>query len=141
MRALFLDSLLLNLNLRIDMLLTPGCHHQFGTVTLGPLLQLLTGRVEGQSGGTCEHPGCDITLMSLDTCPHHLFQALLISQNGLGVRVVVAAEPLISLSHNLPGLYSTPSSLTSRSFTSSASVTCLASDSLGANEPMGVSIR
>ena len=76
------------------MLLTPGCHHQFGTVTLGPLLQLLTGRVEGQSGGTCEHPGCDITLMSLDTCPHHLFQFLLIGQNRLRVRVVVTAEPV-----------------------------------------------
>ena len=76
------------------MLLTPGCHHQFRTVAFGPLLQLLTGRVEGQPRGACEHPGCDITLMSLDTCPHHLFQLLLIGQNRLSVRVVVAAEPV-----------------------------------------------
>ena len=76
------------------MLLTPGCHHQFRTVAFGPLLQLLTGRVEGQSGGTCEHAGRDITLMFLDTIPHHLFQFLLIGQNRLSVRVVVAAEPV-----------------------------------------------
>ena len=101
------------------MLLAPGCHHQLGTVAFGPLLQLLAGRVEGQPRGACEHACRDIALIFLDTIPHHL----------------------ISLSHNLPGLYSTPSSLTSRSFTSSASVTCLANDSLGANEPMGVSIR
>ena len=57
-------------------------------------LQLFTGRVEGQSGGTCEHASRDIALMLLDTIPHHLFQLLLIGQNRLSVRVVITTEPV-----------------------------------------------
>ena len=38
------------------MLLTSGCHHQFRTVAFGPLLQLFTGRVEGQSAGSMSLP-------------------------------------------------------------------------------------
>lgn len=74
------------------MLLAHPRFQQLRIIAFSPFVQLLTCGIEGQPLKTREPAGSDKAAIFPDALSHHLLQLLLVSQELLCVRIMIAAE-------------------------------------------------
>ena len=85
----------------VDILLAALGLQEFGIAALAPGVELLTGRIVGQTGMVGEESDGDIAIVPLDGIPKNLLQFVLVCQKFLRIDVVGTAETVVPLSYLL----------------------------------------